>query len=224
VTIWIASDWHLSPESPAIHGRLARAFLARALEAGVQVILNGDVHDVLFAGEGRAEAAHPEVVEAMAALGRAGRLARTAGNHDPAAGPAQLVLSVPGAGRVLVAHGHLADPISRSLAGQLGDAVSRRFGRLAAVRGAARAGEAVAWGLAGERMRSVFRRRCLALVAREGCDLGVFGHVHVPHLAAGDPYANAGGLSSAALSYLVLERGEARLMTLRAQESGVSRG
>ncbi|ABS28465.1 metallophosphoesterase [Anaeromyxobacter sp. Fw109-5] len=224
MTIWIASDWHLSPESPAVHGRLARAFLARALEAGVQVILNGDVHDALFAGEARAEAAHPEVGEAMAALVRAGRLARTAGNHDPAAGPPQLVLTVPGAGRVLVTHGHLVDPIGRSPAGQLGDAISRRFGRLAAVRGAARAVEAAAWGLAGERMLAAFRRRCLALVAREGCDLGVFGHVHVAHLAAGDPYANAGGLSPAALSYLVLERGEARLATLRAEEGGDSHG
>lgn len=218
MTLWIASDWHLSPRSPAAHGRLARAFLARARDAGVHVILNGDVLDVLFAGEGRAEAAHPEVTAAMDALARAGRLTRTAGNHDPAAGPERLVLEVPGTGRVLVAHGHAVDPINRSRAGRLGDAISRRFGRSALVRGAARAVEALARGVAEERMLATFRLRCLALVARERCALGVFGHVHVSHLAPGDRYANAGCLSSAALSYLVLGREGPRLELLREGE------
>jgi UDP-2,3-diacylglucosamine pyrophosphatase LpxH len=215
VTIWIASDWHLAPESPAEHARLARAFLARAREAGVRIVLNGDVFDVLFAGEGRAEAAHPEIAAEIAALAGAGRLSRVAGNHDPAAGPERLVLDVPPLGPVLVAHGHAADPVNRSPVGRLGDHISRRFGRLALVRGAARTVEAAARALAEERMLAVFRRRCLALVEREACALGVFGHVHVPHLVAGDPYVNAGGIAAAALSYLVLDDVGPRLATLR---------
>lgn len=220
MTIWIASDWHLAPQTPVASRGLARAFLARAREAGVRVVLNGDVFDVLFSGEGRAEAAHPEVVRAIAALSAEGRLERTAGNHDPDAGPEQLVLDVPAIGRVLVAHGHAADPVSRSPIGRLGDDISRRFGRLTLVRGAARAVEALARAVAEERMLAVFRRRCLALVAREGCALGVFGHVHVPHLRPGDAYANAGGLTPDALSYVVLgEEGGARLARLDAKEA-----
>ena len=219
MTIWIASDWHLAPGSPPVHARLARAFLARARDAGVEVVLNGDVFDVLFSGEGRAEAAHPEVADAIAALAAAGRLSRTAGNHDPDAGPGRLVLDVPALGRVIVAHGHGVDPISCSLAGQLGDAISRRFGRLAAVRGAARAVELAARALAEERMLAVFRRRCLDAVAREECALGVFGHVHVPHLVPGDRYANSGGLTSATLSYLVLGPEGARLDSLRLESN-----
>lgn len=216
MTIWIASDWHLAPDTPPVLARLARAFLARARDAGVAIVLNGDVFDVLFSGEGRAETAHPEVAEAIAALTAAGKLSRTAGNHDPDAGPERLVLDVPALGRVLVAHGHSVDPVNRSPVGRLGDAISRRFGRLAAVRGAARAVELAARALAQERMLAVFRRRCLDLVAREECALGVFGHVHVPHLVAGDRYANSGGLTSATLSYLVLGGAEgARLDVLR---------
>lgn len=214
MTIWIASDWHLAPGSPPAHDRLARAFLARARDAGVEIVLNGDVFDVLFSGEGRAEAAHAEIAEAIAVLAAAGRLSRTAGNHDPAAGPERLVLDVPALGRVLVSHGHTVDPISRSPVGRLGDGISRRFGRLAVVRGAARAVEAAARALAEERMVDVFRRRCRDLVAREACALGVFGHVHVSHLVSGDRYANAGGLSAEALSYLVLGAEGARLATL----------
>ncbi|WP_242343041.1 metallophosphoesterase [Anaeromyxobacter terrae] len=219
MTIWIASDWHLAPESPAAAVRLARAFLARAQEAGVRVVLNGDVFDVLFSGEGRAEAAHPEVARAIAALSAEGRLDRTAGNHDPAAGPERLVLHVPGIGRVLVAHGHSADPVSRSPIGRLGDGISRRFGRLALVRGFARAVEVAARAVAEEQMLALFRRRCLDLVLREECALGVFGHVHVPHLSPGDAYANAGGLTPAALSYLVLGERGARLETLGPSEA-----
>jgi UDP-2,3-diacylglucosamine pyrophosphatase LpxH len=219
VTIWIASDWHLAPESPPVHARLAGAFLARARDAGVEIVLNGDVFDALFSGEGCAEAAHPEVAEAIAALATAGRLSRTAGNHDPAAGPERLILDVPALGRVLVAHGHTADPINRSLAGRLGDGISRRFGRLAAVRGAARAVELAARALAEGRMLAEFRRRCLDVVAREECALGVFGHVHVPHLERGDRYANSGGLTSEALSYLVLGPEGARLDALRPESN-----
>ncbi len=219
MTIWIASDWHLAPESPAEHGRLARAFLARAREAGARVVLNGDVFDTLFAGKGRAEAAHPEIAREIAALAAEGHLWRIGGNHDPAAGPERLVLDVPPLGRVLVAHGHLADPVNRSPIGRLGDGISRRFGRLTLVRLTARAVEAAARALAEERMLGVFRRRCLALVAGEACALGVFGHVHVSHLVAGDRYANAGAIAAGTLSYLVLDDGGPRLASLSLRDA-----
>jgi UDP-2,3-diacylglucosamine pyrophosphatase LpxH len=212
----IASDWHLAPRSPPLHARLAAEFLRRARADGAEVILNGDVFDDLFAGPGRSERAHAEVVAELEALRAQGRLRRTRGNHDPEAGEEQLVLAWPGTGRVLVAHGHAADPIGRSPVGRLGDAISRRFGRLALVRGAAALAEAAARAAAGRRMVELFRRRCLALVAREGCDLGVFGHVHAPHLAAGDRYANAGSLTSRALEYLELGPAGPRLCSLEA--------
>jgi UDP-2,3-diacylglucosamine pyrophosphatase LpxH len=217
---WIASDWHLGPDTPAGDARLALRFLAAAQRAGARVILNGDVFDELFAGRARARAAHPEVVALLLALARAGRLERLAGNHDPDAGPAQAVVDAPGLGRVLVTHGHLVDPISRSALGRLGDGISRRFGRLAVVRGAARLAEAAALAVAGRRMLAHFRRRALALVRAERCDLGVFGHVHAPHLAAGDAYANAGALARGSLTYLVLDAGTARLEALTAAVDG----
>lgn len=199
----IASDWHLGTRSPAEHGSLARAFLERARADGARVVLNGDVFELLFEGEA-ARFAHPEVVEALGRLAADGLLAETAGNHDPEAGPAALVLDVPAVGRVLVAHGHLADPVNRSPVGRFGDGISRRFGRFGLVRGSARAVEWMARGLAGGAMERVFRTRCLALVAQEDAALGVFGHVHVAHLAAGDRYANAGALRRDRLEYLEL--------------------
>ncbi len=221
---WIASDWHLSPESPAVHGRLARAFLARARAEGVEVVLNGDVFDDLFSGPGRAEAAHPLVVSELAALRGMGRLRRTRGNHDPDAGDDRLVLEVPGTGRVLVAHGHAADPINASPVGRLGDAISRRFGRLGPVRGAARLAERSVRALVGGRVVALFRARCLALVEREGFDLGVFGHVHVAHLAPGDRYANAGALGDEGLQYLELGPAGPRLRALHAVDLPGERG
>jgi UDP-2,3-diacylglucosamine pyrophosphatase LpxH len=215
----IASDWHLAPASPARHGRLAADFLRRAREDGAEVILNGDVFEALFAGPGCGERAHPEVVEALRALEQAGRLRRTRGNHDPGGGAEKVALDWPGLGRVLVAHGHAADPVSQSLAGRLGDGISRRFGRLAVVRGAAWLAEEAARAVAGRRMVEIFRARCLRLVAAEGCALGVFGHVHVPHLAAGDAYANAGALDAAGLHYLELDAAGPRLCLL--DEEGV---
>jgi UDP-2,3-diacylglucosamine pyrophosphatase LpxH len=212
---WIASDWHLSPHGPPEHGRLARAFLARARAAGVEVILNGDAFDDLFSGPGRAEAAHPAVVAELAALRREGRLRRTRGNHDPDAGEDRLLLEIPAVGRVLVAHGHAADPVNASALGRLGDAISRRFGRHALVRGAARLAERSVLGVAGARVVALFRARCLALVEREGFDLGVFGHVHVPHLAPGDRYANAGAIDREGLHYLELGPAGPRLHVLR---------
>jgi UDP-2,3-diacylglucosamine pyrophosphatase LpxH len=211
VTWLVASDWHLSPRSPALHGRLAVAFLAQVRASEARLVLAGDVFEALFDRPGRAEGAHPAVVAALAALAAEGRLTRLAGNHDPAAGDARTVLDVDGIGRVLVAHGHAQDPVSASALGRLGDAVSRRLGHLAAVRGAARAVEVAARRLASERMVAVFRARWLAEVERGGFDLGVFGHVHVAHLAVGDRYANAGALDGERLSYLALDRAGPRL-------------
>ncbi|HEY6005907.1 MAG TPA: metallophosphoesterase [Anaeromyxobacter sp.] len=226
MTLLVASDWHLSPRSPAAHARLARDFLALARAERARVVLNGDVFDDLFSGPGRAEAAHPEVVRDIEALAAEGRLVRTRGNHDPGAGEERAVLDVPGTGRVLVLHGHQVDPLSRSPAGRLGDAVSRRFGRTLAVRWAARLAEEGARAVAGGPMASLFRRRALALVVREGFDLGVFGHVHVAHAAPGDRYANAGALLGEALQFL--ELGPAgpvpRILRLRAGAEGRQRG
>lgn len=212
--LWIASDWHLGPESPPAHGRLALAFLERARAAGVEVVLAGDVFDALFAGPGRAEAAHPEVAAAIAVLEGSARLRRTGGNHDPDAGPERLVVARPGIGRVLIAHGHSLDPISASPVGRLGDALSRRFGRTAVVRGAARLAEGVARAVAGERMVSVFRARCLRAVEEGGFALGVFGHVHRASAAEGDRYVNAGALHADRLEYVVLSGEGARLERL----------
>lgn len=209
--IRIASDWHLSPRTPPGQARLATAFLRAAREDGAEVILNGDVFDDLFEGPGRSARAHPDVIAALEALSALGRLRRTRGNHDPEAGEEQVLLDVPGVGKVLVAHGHAADPVSRSWIGRLGDGISRRFGRLGVVRGAAAFAEATARTVAGRHMVELFRRRCLALVEREGCDLGVFGHVHAPHLAPGDRYANAGSLGARGLEYLELGPGGPRL-------------
>ncbi|HEX9308368.1 MAG TPA: metallophosphoesterase [Anaeromyxobacter sp.] len=214
MTTLVASDWHLSPESPPLHARLARAFLERAAAGGESVVLNGDVFEELYFGP-RARAAHPEVVRAMDALARDGRLRTTRGNHDPGAGEERLALDVPGLGRVLVAHGDALDPLHASALGRLGDALSRRLGHLAVVRGAARLAEAAARGVADRRMREVFRRRCLAVVEREGFALGVFGHVHAPHLVPGDRYVNAGRLGPRTLGYVVLGPSGARLAELR---------
>ncbi len=210
----IASDWHLSPRSPPWHGRLAAEFLRRGREDGASVILNGDVFDDLFEGPVRCREGHPEVADEIEALRTLGRLRRTRGNHDPDDGEDRIVLTWAGLGRVLVAHGHAADPVSRSWLGRLGDGISRRFGRLGVVRGAAALAEAAARAAAGRRLVEVFRERCLELVAQEGCDLGVFGHVHEAHLSPGDRYANAGSLAGSGLHYLELGPGGPRLCRL----------
>ena len=213
-TLRIASDWHLSPRSPAWHGRLAAEFLRRARRDGASVILNGDVHDDLFDGAGRCARAHPGVEAEIEALLALGRLRRTRGNHDPEAGEDRVVVEWPGVGRVLVMHGHAADPVNRSWVGHLGEGISRRFGRMGLVRGAAALAEAAARAMAGRRIAELFRARCLELVERGGFDLGVFGHVHAGHLAPGDRYANAGSLSGDGLHYLELGPAGARLCTL----------
>lgn len=212
--LWIAGDWHLGPESPRVHARLALAFLEAARTGGAQVVLNGDVFDDLFAGAGRAEAAHPAVSAAIAALAAEGRLRRTRGNHDPDGGPERLVVDLAGIGRVLVAHGHSLDPINSSPLGRLGDAISRRFGRSSLVRGAARLAERAARALAEERMISTFRRRCLRAIEAGGFALGVFGHVHRASAADGDRYVNAGALHEDRLEYAVLDGRGARIERL----------
>jgi UDP-2,3-diacylglucosamine pyrophosphatase LpxH len=219
VTWLVTGDWHLSPRSPALHRRLACAFLAGARAAGATVVLNGDVFEELFFGPA-ARAAHAPVRAAMDALSAEGRLLRLGGNHDPAAGGDRLVLEVPALGRVLVAHGHQVDPIHRSPLGRVGDAVSRRFGRLPATRAAARIAERLARSIAGERMTATFRRRCLALVDAERCALGVFGHVHAPHLAPGDRYLNHGGLLGGALTCVALGPEGARLLCISGDGEG----
>ncbi len=212
--LWIASDWHLGPDGPPDHARLALAFLERARAAGVEVILNGDVFDDLFAGPGRAQASHPGVAAVISMMQDAGRLRRTCGNHDPGAGPERIVLDRPGVGRILVSHGHALDPINASPVGRLGDAISRHFGRTPLVRGAARLAEVVARSLAEDQMIAVFRARCLRAVAAGGFGLGVFGHVHRAHLVAGDPYVNAGCLDDDGLAYVVMDGHGARLERL----------
>ncbi len=219
MTVLVASDWHLGPGSPRAHGRLARAFLALARREGARVVLNGDVFDALTWGTARAEAAHPLVVADIAALAAEGRLLRTRGNHDPATGDERVALEVPGLGRVLVVHGHEVDPISRSLAGRLGAEITRRFGRALAVRLAARLAEGSARLVAGRRMEAEFRRRALALVVREGFDLGVFGHVHAAHAAPGDRSAHAGALLGDTLTFLELGPGGPRLRALHGGEA-----
>lgn len=213
-SVWIASDWHLGPRSPRAHGRLALAFLARAREEDVALVLNGDVFDELFEGAARARAAHPDVDRAIAGLQAAGRLRRTGGNHDPDAGAARLELVVPGAGRVLVAHGHALDPVNASAVGRLGDAVARRFGSTAIVRHAARLAEGTARAVAGERMVALFRARCLRAIDEGSFALGVFGHAHRAHAAAGDRYVNSGWLRDGALEFAVVDGTGARLERL----------
>lgn len=210
----IASDWHLAPGSPLEDVHLATEFLRRAHADGATVVLNGDVFDDVYAGTGSGARAHPGVAAALERLGAEGRLRRTRGNHDPGAGEHQIVLDWPGLGRVVVAHGDGVDPLHQSWLGRLGQAISVRLGTLRIVRLAMALAEATARTLAGPRMLRGYRTRCLELVAREGCTLGVFGHVHEQHLVPGDPYVNAGWLHGGRLEFLELSRGGARLCVL----------
>jgi predicted phosphodiesterase len=207
----IASDWHLGTYTPPAEARLAVAFLEWAREAAELLVLNGDIFEGLFESPARAERAQPAAAALMAEMARAGRLLRTHGNHDPDAGPRQLVLDHAGVGRVLVAHGHAVDPMHASPVGHFGDGISRRFGHLALVRGAAWMAETVVAGAASAAVDRMYRRKCLVLVERERCDLGVFGHNHRRHLVAGDRYANSGRLRRTRLEYLALDGGGASL-------------
>ncbi len=201
----VAGDWHLGTYSPAAHRALALGFLRWAADAADLVVLNGDIFEGLFESPARAERANPEVAARIAELARGGRLRRTQGNHDPEGGVPSVILAHPRLGRVLVAHGHLADPVHVSSVGNFGDGISRRFGHLSVVRGAAWIAESFVAGTMAAPVDRMFRRKCLALVAREGCAFGVFGHNHRRHLVPGDPYANAGRLRRSRLEYLLLE-------------------
>jgi UDP-2,3-diacylglucosamine pyrophosphatase LpxH len=203
--VLIASDWHLGTYSAPEQERLALAFLHAAREAGDTVILNGDIFEGLFEPAERAERAHPVLSDLIEELTRAGILQRIEGNHDPGAGHPRLVFEHPAAGRVLVTHGHQVDPVHDSRVGNFGDGISRRFGRLTLVRGAARVAEAFVATTMATRVDRMYRRRCLAMVEQAGCTLGVFGHNHRRHLVPGDPYANAGALRRARLEYLTLD-------------------
>lgn len=209
---YVASDWHLGTQSPPEHRLMARAFLQKVAQEGASVVLNGDIFEGLFEPMEAAEAAQPEVLAAMAALQQQGRLRRIVGNHDPAKGEGKVLLSgLPQVGRVLIAHGHAADPWQRNPLCQVGDAISRQFGRAKMVRGAAAFMETLAFTAAGPQILQRFRERCSAWVRREQCDLGVFGHVHNQHLAPNDPYANAGWLRPDALEYLRFDASGAHL-------------
>jgi len=218
----IASDWHLGHYSAPAHAALARGFLEGVRRSGDRLVLNGDIFEGLFEPAARAEAAHPDLAALIAAMTRDGQVLRTEGNHDPGAGADYLILEHPVAGRILVMHGHRVDPVHGSPVGQVGDRISRRFGYLAIVRGAARAVEATATAVAAARVDRFFRRQCLALVERHLCDLGVFGHNHRRHLVPGDRYANAGCLTGTWLEYLLLDDAGPRLARLGLSDLGTA--
>ncbi|OYV76246.1 MAG: hypothetical protein B7Z74_00685 [Deltaproteobacteria bacterium 21-66-5] len=201
----IAGDWHLGSYSTPAQAELALAFLQRARDAGDFVVLNGDIFEGLFEPVSRAEQAHPALRALIATMARDGELARLEGNHDPGAGPRSLVLEHAVVGRVLVAHGHVVDPMHDSSVGNFGDGISRRFGHLWLVRGAASMAEAMVAGTVAARVDRMYRRRCLLMVERERCALGVFGHNHRRYLVRGDRYANAGRMRRGRLEYLALE-------------------
>lgn len=217
--VLVAGDWHLGTYSAPGQARLALEFLRRAHDAGDRVILNGDIFEGLFEPVSRAERAHAELSALIGELTRAGTLARVEGNHDPGAGAAELVFEHPAVGRVLVAHGHQVDPVHDSGVGNFGDGISRRFGHLSLVRGAASVAEAFVATTMAARVDRMYRRRCLAMVARADCALGVFGHTHRRHLAAGDAYANAGRLRRTRLEYLVLDASGASLRDFTASSA-----
>lgn len=201
--VLVASDWHLGSFSTPQESRLALAFLERAGASETDIILNGDIFEGLFESRATAESAHPAVVEAIQRLGAAGRLRRTEGNHDPGAGEAHLVVEHSVLGRVLVAHGHTADPSYGSWPLRLGNGISRRFGRHALVRGWARLAESLV-AIAPDRVDAIFRARCVALIQEMGCSVGIFGHVHRQRVQVGEAYANAGVLRRNRLEYLRL--------------------
>lgn len=203
--VFVAGDWHLGTYTPSAESRLAVQFLLWARHQSDLIVLNGDIFEGLFEAPSRAERAQPQAAALMAELAAAGRLRRTLGNHDPEGGVLSIVLEHPVAGRVLIAHGHAADPMHASHVGHFGDGISRRFGTLGVVRGAAWLAETVVAGLFAGPVDRLYRAKCLAMVDRERCDLGVFGHNHRRHLAPGDRYANAGRLTRTRLEYLVLD-------------------
>ena len=92
-------------------------------------------------------------------------------------------------------------------------------GHLSLVRGAAWVAESVVAGTMAVPVDRMFRRKCLALVARADCAFGVFGHNHRRHLAPGDAYANAGRLRRTRLEYLELGEAGAALREFDGREA-----
>ncbi|HEY3886256.1 MAG TPA: metallophosphoesterase [Vicinamibacterales bacterium] len=216
----IAGDWHLGTYSRPDAGPIATAFLERARSDGDLVVLNGDIFEGVFEPVARAEAAHSALSTLIARMAREGSILRTEGNHDPGAGAPEHVLEHPSLGRVLVAHGHMADPVHGSPGGRLGDGISRRFGHRAIVRAAAHAVEIVIAGPASPGVDRFFRLRCRSIVERSGCAFGVFGHSHRRYLVRGDAYANAGCLRNGWLEYLLLDDRGPRLERFGQSTSG----
>ena len=114
--VWIASDWHLAPESPPAHGRLARAFLAEARRTGARVILNGDVFDSIDFR--RLNKHHWNVLSELRKLSDDIEITWIIGNHDGSAEDISHLLGVEvlddlvvesGGRRVLFLHGHRFD-------------------------------------------------------------------------------------------------------------------
>ncbi len=217
-SLWVASDWHLGTRSPRVHRELVQAFLRQLQDSGDRLVLNGDIWEGLFEREPRARQAHPAVVAALDELQRQGRLEQTQGNHDPDTGVPGTEVSWPGLGRILISHGHGVDPLHGSGIGRLGDTISRHFGSLLVVRGAARVANLAAEAIAGEKMVSIFRQRCLESVSKGGYSLGIFGHVHRQYYRDGDPYVNSGWLSDERLEYLVLDSNGIHLRALKVSE------
>ena len=206
----VCSDWHLGSYTPEAEAALALRFLEWVQAGTDRLVLNGDIFEGLFEAPEHAESAQPRAAEVIARLQRDGRAQRLCGNHDPRGGAAQLVLDHPRFGRVLVTHGHVVDPVHASSMGHFGDGISRRFGYLGLVRGAAWLAEASVALVASRAVDRVYREKCLGLIDRAQCALGIFGHNHRRHLVAGDHYANAGRLTRSRLEYLLLdERGAA---------------
>lgn len=199
----IASDWHLGHYNSAGAARLAWTFLARARDAGDEVILNGDIFEGLFEPAMSAEAAHPRIAALIRGMAQSGQLRRLEGNHDPGCGPAEIVLDHGALGRVIVTHGHVVDPVRASAFGRMGDGISRRFGWFAPVRLAAGLAERSA-SLLGRRVERAFSARGRALVDRFDANLGIFGHLHRQYVMPGDRYANAGHLTDRRLEFLIL--------------------
>lgn len=202
---YVASDWHLGSLSPPQHSKLAATFLQRIADENAFVVLNGDIFEGLFEPIDDALACQRDVFSQVQQLQQAGQLRLVVGNHDPTLGEAKVIVGVAGIGRVLIAHGHAADPWQRTPLCQLGDAVSRRFGKWVAVRGAAHLVESITFATVGRQVRAAFQARCSAWVRQEHCQLGVFGHVHEQYLEAGNPYANAGWMDATRLQYLMFD-------------------
>ncbi len=210
----VASDWHLGSFSSSVAEQLAQRFLEYARETGDRVVLNGDIFEGLFEPAEQAEAAHPVVRDMIAEMATRGQLLRLAGNHDPDVDRSLVIVDQPKIGRVLISHGHAVDSLHHSRLGHAGDAISRRMGHVAVVRGAARFAERAAKAIAGVAIEHVFQVRCRALVTQSKCVVGIFGHIHRRYLAPGDAYANAGYLSRTRLEYLVLSDGVMKLAQL----------